>query len=271
MIPINKDTKFCISISEKSGNFGTTLHNSLYKELNLDFIYKSFSIKNIRDAIIAVRTLNIKGCSVSMPFKEDVIYYLDEIDELSKSIGAVNTIVNNDGKLKGYNTDVYGAIESIKYSKVKKTDSIFMLGSGGAAKAYLFALKKLGIKKITLANRTKIRLKKLEKISKFDIVDWKNRGNFNADVLINATSVGMYPYLDKMEFKKDNILNSKIVIDVVVNPLKSKLIIEEEKLKKKTCPGYVMSMYQAKRQFRLYTGVNPSLSLIESKIKLLLK
>ena len=271
MTLINKDTKVCISISKKPGNFGTILHNSLYNELNLNFIYKSFSVKSIHDAIKAIKTLNIKGCSVSMPFKENVIRYLDDIDELSESIGAVNTIVNNGGKLKGYNTDIYGAIESIKYAKVKKTNSVLMLGAGGAAKAYLFALKKLDIKKITIANRTKKRLSKLSKISEFDIIDWKDRNHFNADVLINATSIGMYPNLDKMEFKKNSILNSKIVIDVIVNPLKSKLIIEAENMKKITCPGYIMSMYQARRQFKLYTGIAPPLSLIENKIKLILK
>jgi len=268
---INKDTKLCISISEKPSNFGNTLHNELFKELDLNFIYKSFKIKNLKGAIDAIRVLNISGCGVSMPFKEKVIPYLDEMDPLSKSINAVNTIVNTNGRLKGYNTDVYGAIEAFKKFNVNKNNSVFMLGAGGVAKAFLLALKKMKINKIYISNRKMKRLTKLKKIAKFEIINWKDKNNFNADIIINATSIGMYPKINEMIFSKNNIINSKVVIDVVVNPLKSRLILESEKLKKKICPGYIMSMHQARRQFYLYTGINPRLSVLEKKIQLILK
>jgi shikimate dehydrogenase len=271
MKSINKDTRLCISISEKPSNFGNTLHNELYKELNLNFIYKSFKIKNLKSSIDAIKTLNIRGCGVSMPYKERVVSYLDKMDPLSKSINAVNTIVNKNGKLKGYNTDIYGAIESLKKCNITKNYSVFMIGAGGAAKAFLLALKKLKIKHISIANRNKKRLEKLKSITKFNIIDWKDKSDFNADLLINATSIGMYPKVREMGFSKSNILNSKAVIDVIINPIKSRLIIEAEKLKKRNCAGYVMSMYQARRQFYLYTSINPKLSLLEKKIKLILK
>lgn len=271
MRSINKDTKLCISIAEKSSNFGNTLHNELYKELNLNYIYKSFSIKNLRGAMEALRSLNITGCGVSMPYKEKVIPYLDEMDPLAESVNAVNTIVNYNGKLKGYNTDINGAIASLKRCNVNKKDTVLMLGAGGAAKAYLFALRKLNIKHITLANRTESRLKGLKNITEFDIINWKNKNNFKSDIIINATSIGMHPRFKSISFSRVNIINSKAVIDVIVNPIKSKLIIEAEKLKKLSSPGYIMSMHQARKQFYLYTGINPELSLLEKKIKLILK
>ena len=105
---------FCISVAKNPGKFGETVHNAGYDVLGLPFQYKAFSTNDISGVIKGVRALGIRGCSVSMPFKETVVPYLDRLDPLAKKIGAVNTIVNKNNTLIGYNTDFYGAKECLK-------------------------------------------------------------------------------------------------------------------------------------------------------------
>ena len=121
---INKDTKLFISLSSKPSNFGTLIYNECFKRYNLNCIYKSFGSLNIKESINAVRSLEIAGCSVSMPFKERVMDYLDEIDPIALKLNSVNTIKNVSGRLKGYNTDSYGAKKLI--SIIIKNPFIFL-------------------------------------------------------------------------------------------------------------------------------------------------
>lgn len=102
---INKDTQLCISLAGRPGNFGTRFHNYLYEKLGLNFIYKAFTTQDIEHAVKGVRALGIRGCAVSMPFKESCMPFLDEISPSAQAIMSVNTIVNSDGYLKAYNTD----------------------------------------------------------------------------------------------------------------------------------------------------------------------
>jgi len=137
----------CISVAEKPGKFGITVHNAGYRALGLNFMYKTFAINDIKGAIIGVRSLGIRGCSVSMPFKEKVIPFLDRLDPLAKKIGAVNTVVNDNGSLVGYNTDVIAVEKSLKQLQIKNDKSIIIFGAGGVSRAILVALKNLKLKK----------------------------------------------------------------------------------------------------------------------------
>jgi shikimate dehydrogenase len=111
---LNKDTQLCMSLAARPGNFGTRFHNFLYRELSLNFIYKAFTTRDIGAAIGGVRALGIRGCAISMPFKETCIEYLDEMDASAAGIRSVNTIVNKDGSLKAYNTDYTAVFELIR-------------------------------------------------------------------------------------------------------------------------------------------------------------
>jgi shikimate dehydrogenase len=113
---INKDTQLCMSLAARPGNFGTRFHNFLHRELGLNFIYKAFTTRDIGSAIGGIRALGIRGCAISMPFKEACIEYLDELDASAKGIMSVNTIVNTDGYLKAYNTD-YTAVSKRVFEK----------------------------------------------------------------------------------------------------------------------------------------------------------
>ena len=157
---LDNKAEICISISSSPGSFGETVHNAGYKYHKLNYLYKAIKVTNLNIAMGSIYTLDIKGCSVSMPFKEKVIKYLDKIDSLAKKTGAVNTIVKNKNLLIGYNTDVYGAYKALRSLKVKTSNNILVLGAGGVSRAIIVALKKLKISNITIANRDISRAKK---------------------------------------------------------------------------------------------------------------
>lgn len=137
---IDKDTKLYASFSKKAGNFGCMVHNQSFDYYGLNCIYKSFSVNCIKDALLSMRVLDIKGAGISMPFKSKCIDYLDEISTDASTIGAVNTILNNSGKLVGYNTDYLSAVMKLKNYK---HDLVIILGKGGYAKSVAFAANAL--------------------------------------------------------------------------------------------------------------------------------
>ncbi len=139
---INKDSKVCMSLAARPSNFGTRFHNFLYQALDLNYLYKAFTTKDLPGAIGGIRALGIRGCAISMPFKEEVIALVDELDPSAKAINSVNTIVNDDGYLKAYNTDYIAIATLLEQYQVNK-DLVFVLkGSGGMAKAVACALKR---------------------------------------------------------------------------------------------------------------------------------
>ena len=253
----------CISVAEKPGKFGITVHNAGYRALGLNFMYKTFAINDIKGAIIGVRSLGIRGCSVSMPFKEKVIPFLDRLDPLAKKIGAVNTIVNDNGQLIGYNTDVIAVEKSLKPLQIKNDKDIIIFGAGGVSRAILVALKNLKLKNVTLTNRTKRKGERLAKEFNVNFIQWSKRENVKAEVLINATSIGMFPNIFSSPISKNKIKNSQIVMDVVATPPKTKLIKIANKQGKITVDGLKLSLYQAFTQFKLYTGRNPPIQVMQ--------
>lgn len=141
---INKDTKLFISIAGKAGNFGCAIHNAAFKFYKLNCIYKSFSVSNLEAAIQAIKVLDISGSAITMPYKIEVLRYLDVLTYEVEKIGSCNTIVNENGKLIGYNTDQFSAHTVIDpYCNYHK--NIYILGNGGYAKSVMFAAQKLGL------------------------------------------------------------------------------------------------------------------------------
>ena len=267
---INKDTQLCISIAERPSNFGTTLHNMAYTAMNLNFIYKALAISDVEGAITGVRALGIRGCSISMPFKERVIPYIDELDETAKIIGAVNTVVNDSGHLIGYNTDVLGAMMSIKSLKLLSTESVLILGAGGVAKAIIFALKHLGITQIRVANRNLEKIYRLNSILPCIPIAWSEREAEPVDIIINATSMGMHPNQELMPLDREYISKARAVMDVVISPMETLLVSFARSLGKEVAPGYLMSLEQTMCQFKLYTGIEAPRALMEENLKLML-
>jgi shikimate dehydrogenase len=262
--------QLCISIAKRPGLYGTTVHNAGYQALGLNFFYKAFGTNDLEGAIHGVRALGIRGCSVSMPFKERVIPLLDKLDILAKKSKAVNTIVNENGHLIGYNTDVIGIKQCLQPLKIKKNKKLLLLGSGGISRAFLVALRNLKLNDITISNRT---LKKSQTLAKeFDthFIKWSERNNFNADMIINATSVGMSPDDNLMPISENQIRNTEILMDVVASPSNTKLIKFAKKCKKYTISGPELSFYQACEQFKLYTCKKPPIKDMQKAAKKLL-
>jgi len=257
----------CISISSKPGRFGTIVHNAGYKAVGLDWYYQACAVKELDGVIQGIRSLKIRGCSISMPFKEQVIKYLDKIDPIAKKVGAVNTIVNKNGKLIGYNTDVLGAKESLKRLKPNKNSNFLVLGAGGGARAVIIALKELHLNKISISGRSFLKTKKLGKKFKIHVVKWEDRENCKTDFLINATPIGMKPNISAMPVSKKFVSNLKGVMDLVINPPLTNLIKNSKSLKIKNSDGLIMALYQAIAQFELYTGINPPVKIMKNAVK----
>ena len=251
----NKST-LCISIAKQSGSFGTIIHNAGYQALGLDFFYKAFSVNDLQNAIRGVRSLGIRGCSVSMPYKQEVIKYIDKLDPVAKKVRAVNTIVNDNGILKGYNTDVVGITKCLKKIKNKK-DQVYVIGAGGMARAVLVALTDLKFSNIKLTNRTKKNRIEFQNEFNIEYIPWLEKEKVFSEIIINATPIGMYPNILKMPISKKQVKKSKIVVDVISNPPESKLIKYAKNNDKIVITGLELAFHQALGQFKLYTGKNP--------------
>lgn len=151
VIMINKDTKIYCSFSSNPGNNGCIFFNDEFERNGIDAIYKSFYSDDIKKSIEAVKSLGIKGFALSMPFKIEALDYVDEVEESARKIGSINTVVNKDGYLKGYNTDWIGVK---KYFETRRFDSIYIIGNGGFSKAvqYTCDVMDIGFEVITREN-----------------------------------------------------------------------------------------------------------------------
>lgn len=260
---INKNTQLCMSLAARPGNFGTLFQNYLYKKYNLDFIYKAFTTQDLGDAIRGIKALGIRGCAISMPFKEDCIAFLDELDYSASTIESVNTIVNTDGILKGYNTDYIAVEQLLLENKVDKKHRFALRGNGGMAKAVLAALANNGFREGVVLSRNKEAGMHLA--NSYGYSAQLDTEPFKAEILINATPIGMSGgnESDQLSFTEEQIGKAKVVFDVVAIPIETPLLKKAKSLDKQIISGADVAVIQSLEQFVLYTGVRPSLEDIE--------
>lgn len=252
-----------MSLAARPSNFGTRFHNFLYNALDLDYIYKAFATTDLAAAIGGVRALGIRGCAISMPFKEACIPLIDELDASAEVINSVNTIVNTEGHLKAYNTD-YIAIAKLLAEHQVPADLVFALrGSGGMAKAVACALKDAGFKNGFVVARNEVEGKHLADLYGFE---WNpNMACVQADMLINVTPVGMAGGVDAqtLSFSETAINDAQVIFDVVALPSETPLIQYALTRGKKIITGAEVFAIQAVEQFVLYTGIRPSDELFQ--------
>ena len=261
-VPIlNKDMTLCISLSARPSNNRTRFHNHLYEQLGLNWIYKAFAPTDLAQAIAEVRGLGIRGCAVSMPYKEDVIALVDVMDPSAKAIDSVNTIVNDGGLLTAYNTD-YTAIEQLLQRNAVPTDySVLVLGSGGMAK---LPSPRCGcrFKDVTVVARNEAAGRALADQYGFawsaDLGSARS-GTGTADMIINITPIGMAGGRDAeaLSFPQEAI-DVKVVFDVVALPAETPLIKAARAAGKAVITGAEVATIQALEQFVLYTGIRPT-------------
>ncbi len=256
--PLNKDTKLCISLAARPSNIGTRFHNYLYDELGLDFIYKAFTATDIAAAIGGVRALGIRGCSVSMPFKQDVMALVDVIEPSARAIDAVNTIVNYDGHLTASNTDYIAVQSLIEQNGLDPTASLLIRGSGGMAAAVAAAFRDNGFRSGTIVARNHATGAALAERLGYDYAP--EVGDRTAAVIVNVTPIGMAggPEADSTSFEPDTIDAADTVFDVVAMPAETPLIVAARAAGHPVITGAEVIALQAAEQFERYTGVRPS-------------
>lgn len=264
MMNINKDTVLCMSLAANPSNFGTCFHNYLYRAYQLNYMYKAFAPTDLAQAIQGVRGLPVRGCAISMPYKEEVMALVDELDPSAQAIESVNTIVNNHGVLKAFNTD-YIAIQQIieKYNILPSTQ-FAIRGSGGMAKAIAFALKSKGFQQGVIVAKNAVTGPALAE--KLDYIWQTELQPDQADFIINATPIGMQGTVgaDDLAWPKAVIEHANIIFDVVALPAQTPTICYAQSLGKIVITGAEVFALQALAQFHLYTGIYPEPDVFEA-------
>lgn len=256
---LNKETTLCVSLAARPSNIGTRFHNYLYDQLGLDYVYKAFAPADIEQAVAGIRGLGIRGAGVSMPHKQAVMPLLDELDPSATAIQSVNTIVNTDGHLVGYNTD-YIAVRSVLESHNVPTDLEFvLLGSGGMAKAIVAALRDGGFTKGTIVAPQSIEDGQAL-AAQYGFEFAAEMGERTAPFLLNATPIGMSggPAENDLSYSREQVEAAQYIFDVVAFPPNTPLIKLATELGKPTISGAEIIALQAAEQFVLYTGQRPT-------------
>jgi shikimate dehydrogenase len=255
---ITAKTKICMVIGDPvEHSLSPQMHNAGYEALHIDdqyvYVASRVDVKQIEDFIKGVRAMNIRGVSCTIPHKLAVMPFLDKIDDNAKKIGAVNTIINDNGKLIGSNTDWVGIIEPLKQITSLSGKKVALLGAGGAARAAAYAVMSQNAK-LMILNRT---FEKAEKLAgefggEAHALD-DTKALQSADIIINTTSVGLHEY--ESPIQKQYISNKQIVYDVVYTAHGSTRLIKDAKERgAQTITGIEMLLHQGYAQFKLFTG-----------------
>jgi len=241
------------------------IHNGAFRRMGLNAVYLAFEVKDLKEAINGIRGLGIRGVSVTLPFKNQIIPFLDEVEAVAKKIKAVNTIVNVGGRLVGYNTDWCGALEALEEKIDLEGKRVVLLGAGGAARAVGFALKTRDCE-IILSNRTMDKGAVLAKELMCIHQPISSIEGLKADVIINATSVGMHPYDEESPLPKKVLKKGMILMDIVYRPLQTKLLREAEAIGCLTINGLEMLSRQGAAQLEIWTGKRPEMAKIKEDL-----
>ncbi len=238
--------------------------NRAFRETGINGVYTAFHVTSdrIRDFAAGVRAMGIRGVNVTIPHKLDIMSVLDEIDASAQAIGAVNTIVNDAGRLIGYNTDGIGYVRSLKEEAERELAGkrIVVLGAGGAARGIIYALANENPARITIANRSVDRAKELADSlqNKVDIEAISNEelqtACQQADIVINTTSVGMFPQTEETPIDASWLKPGAVASDLIYNPLKTKFLQQAEQRGCRIHGGLGMFIYQGAYAFEYWTG-----------------
>ena len=252
--------------------------NAAFTRMGLDCVYVPFQVKEeeLDRAIDGMRALNIRGLNVTIPHKVAVIPLLDELDPLAEKIGAVNTISNDDGVLKGYNTDASGFLQALLERGIEPEEKkVVMLGAGGASRAVSFSLVERGAHLVIL-NRRLERAEELagrlsttlnREVKALELVaDNLAQVLGEADILVNATSVGMSPDINKTPVPSSLLKSGLVVVDIVYNPIRTRLLREAEEAGARTVNGIDMFVWQGALAFEIWTGVKAPVELMRAEV-----
>jgi shikimate dehydrogenase len=254
------------------------MHNAAFKEMGLDFVYLPFQVKPeaLAEAVAGLRALNVRGFNVTIPHKVAILPLLDTLDPLAEKIGAVNTVVNTDGSLRGFNTDAEGFYRALKERGVKpEGKKVAVLGAGGASRAVSYILVDKGAR-VTVINRREhlVRARDIaENVGKslgnpvaVAALDNLAESLRNIDILVNTTSVGMWPQSGETMVPAALLKGVPVVFDIVYNPVETRLLKEAAKAGAKIINGVDMLAWQGALAFEKWTGRPAPLDLMRRQI-----
>ena len=276
---ITGKTKLCGVIGDPiEHTMSPAIHNAAFAQMGLDYVYVPFHVKQeeLGKAIDGMRALNMRGLNVTIPHKVAVIPLLDELDPLAEKIGAVNTITNDGGVLKGYNTDASGFLQALLERGIEpQGKKIVMLGAGGVSRAVSFSLVERGAHLFILHRRLEKAEELADKLSaSFNkevkalelVVDNLAQVLDGADILVNATSVGMSPDTNKTPVPSNLLKSGLVVVDIVYNPIRTRLLREAEEAGARTISGVDMFAWQGALAFEIWTGVKAPVELMRAEV-----
>jgi shikimate dehydrogenase len=270
---ISGKTKVCALIGDPvEHTVSPAMHNAAFKAAELDFIYVPFRVKpeNLKKAVNGLRALNVRGFNVTIPHKVPVIKLLDSLDPLARDIGAVNTVVNDNGKLIGFNTDAEGFLRAMRERGVEPANKkIVIIGAGGASRSISYILARENAF-LTLSNRSpdpayEIARLVQDKFGKSVTVCQPGKSLENTDILVNATSIGMTPGINESPVPAGLLTPGLTVFDIVYNPVETRLLREAKAAGAKAFSGLDMLAWQGALAFEKWTGQPAPLDLMRRK------
>jgi len=243
------------------------MHNAAIKHLKLDAEYRVFDIdpsnpENLANFCYETTLNNVFGFSVTMPYKLDIMAYMDEYDPLARIVGSVNTVINDDYKLIGYNTDTMGCMQALR----EKTDlinrKVLVMGAGGAGRAIAYGLKEFHAD-VFVFDKDLEKAEQVAKTFELDTIDYRMIPDAQFDIIINATPVGMLPNSEESLLHANQIPAHAVVMDIITSPLMTQLLKEAEKAGAHIITGERMLLHQAADQFKLFFNMEPPLEVME--------
>lgn len=276
LIPrISGRTKVCALIGDPvDHSLSPSIHNAAFEAMGLDYVYVALRVapESLSDALYGIRALNFHGLNVTMPHKASVVRYLDGLNDDAKRIGAVNTVLNSKGRLIGYNTDGFGALQALRGKGVEPEGrKIVILGAGGASRAIVYSLSRLSCQ-VSILNRTPERAEGLVlEFSKgaqarlsWGPLDRESlaRELEDADILVNATPLGMRPLDSESPVASRFLRPDLAVFDLVYDPPETRLLKEAKAIGAKVVEGLDMLIFQGAASFEIWTGCRAPIDLM---------
>jgi shikimate dehydrogenase len=258
-----------------SHSMSPAMHNDLFAFYQIDAHYLPLQVKpeNLLDAVKGLRAVGVGGFNVTVPHKSTIIPFLDEVDELALKIGAVNTVMNDNGRLKGYNTDGPGFLKGLQtYMPSIAEKKILIIGAGGAARAIYFTLAHNNPKTVDLANRTIEKAVQLLEECPATVnsnalsLDQAERNLKDYDLIVQTTMIGMSPKIDEQPLRLMKFDQATMVCDIIYNPLETKFLTEAKQEGAKIQNGLDMFVYQGALAFEKWTGIFPDVQRMRNNV-----
>lgn len=252
------------------------MHNDLFQAYGIDAHYQPLHVtrESLRDAVIGLKAIGAAGFNITVPHKESVLPLLDKLDPLAEAIGAVNTVVNENGKLVGYNTDGSGYLKGLLTEMPTiKGKNILIIGAGGAARALYFTLAQAGVNRLDICNRTVHKGEALIHDCPFHVpsaVIGKEEAEKNlADyqLLIQTTPIGMAPNIESLPLSLHNLNTDSFISDIIYNPLETKILREAKNKGAKIQNGLDMFVFQGALAFEKWTGIFPNIERMKTIVR----